>query len=110
MTQEEIIIKSLNMSLEDIQQHYVLVREGIRNYLHKILEGATEEHPLKCNVPLDFGAEGLSTLEMNYITGLFRDSEGIIWCTTDFSDPIELDGLYTEDQLILLRTLKNNIK
>lgn len=110
MTQEEIVIKSLNMSLEDIEQYYTLIKEGIRNYLHKVLEGTTEEHPLECNVPLEFGAEGLSTLQMNHITGLFRDSEGIIWCNTDFSDPLELDNLYTEDQLILLKTLKDNIK
>ena len=100
-------IDTNNKTPEEISKMYDALIESIRHYLSAKLMDTDEEHPLDVHIELDFGTVGLSSLEMPAITSIFQEpKEGIIWIKFDFSDDyIELDELYTEDQMSIIKEI-----
>ena len=102
---------SLNKTPEEINAMYTTLRDSIRNYVSRVLEDnkATADNPLKINAALEFGAIGLSTLEMPTVYNIFQDNDGsgMIWCNTDWSDrSVDFDQLYIDDQMDIVNELK----
>ena len=100
--------EGLSKSPEEIERMYGVLKESIRNYISRVLaeNAATDDNPLECGISLEFGACGLSSLEMPCIDSMFMDDEEIIWCNTDWSDnPVELDELQIDDQMYIVRYL-----
>lgn len=98
----------LTNSPEEIKRMYCALKESIYYYISRILadNAATEDHPLECNISLEFGACGLSSLEMPLIESLY-EKDDIIWCKIDINnDYIELDELYLDDQMDIVRYLE----
>ena len=110
MNATEIIEASLNKTPDEISDMYDILRNAIRNCVSRILEGnkATEDNPLECDASLDFGACGLSDLELPCVKSIFMDDdgEGMIWCNTDWSDEVDFDEFTTDDQMAILRSIK----
>ena len=89
---------------ELISSLYDDLRESIRHNISQKLFG--EERPKKVNIALEFGAVGLSSLEMPTITSIFEDTEGIIWIKYEGGDDyIEFDDFTTEDLLQIMKEL-----
>lgn len=103
---EEIKEEELIKSPEDINEMYSDLKESIYNYISRVLadNAATEDNPLECDVSLEFGACGLSSLEMPCIESIFMDDEGVIWCKIDDNEGyIELDEIYLDDQMDIVK-------
>lgn len=89
---------------ELISNLYNDLRESIRHNISIKLFDA--EKPKKVNIALEFGAVGLSSLEMPTITSIFEDNEGIIWLKYEGgNDYIEFDDFTTEDLLDVMKNL-----
>ena len=102
---------SLNKTPEEITKMYDTLRDSIRNYISRVLadNNATKDNPLEINAALEFGAMGLSTLEMPHVESIFQDDDGsgMIWMNTDWnSEPVDFDELYVDDQIDIVRKLK----
>lgn len=101
---EEGLIKSP----EEINKMYSDLKESIRNFISRVLadNAATEDNPLACYICLEFGACGLSGLLMPCIESIFKDDEGFIWCKKgNNEDYIELDELYLDDQMDIVKNI-----
>lgn len=106
---EEIIEDGPRKSPQDIIGMYDILKESISNYILKVLvdNAATEDNPLECNICLEFGACGLSCIEMPLIEGIYED-DGVIWCKIDNNDDyIELDELCLDDQMDIIRNISD---
>ena len=94
------------------------------DFIHEILrqkiscvcggEEATEENPIDCTIGgemlvIEGEAQGLSTLEMSRVVGLFQDYEGIVWVNIEaYNEPIEVDSLATSDLQAIFDWLEEN--
>lgn len=98
--------EELSKNPKEMERMYDVLKESISNYISRVLadNAATEDNPLECYISLEFGACGLSSLEMPCIESIFMDDEGIIWCKIDNNEGyIELDELYLDDQMDIVR-------
>ena len=97
-----------NKSVKQIEQMYNDLLESIRHNLPLKLMDTSEDNPLEVYIPLEHGAVGLSTLDMPAITKIYqRPSEGIIYVRFEEDDyDIELDNLYMEDMISILKELE----
>lgn len=79
------------------------MKEKLRYKLSAFLHSkeASEENPFKCDILLNSGAMGLSTLQIPTITEMFEDNEGTIWLKID-NELIEFDDIYTNSDLLLI--------
>lgn len=105
---EETKEEGLINSPEEMKRMYSVLKESIYSYISKVLadNAATEENPLECYISLEFGACGLSRLEMPCIESIFIDDEGIIWCKIDNNEGYtELDELYLDDQMDIVKNI-----
>ena len=96
-----------NKSISEIEQMYHDLLESIRHNLSLKLIDTSEEKPLEVYIPLEHDAVGLSTLEMPTVTKIYQlPSEGIIFVhLDDYNDDIELDDLYMDDIIHILKEL-----
>lgn len=102
---EEIKEEGLINSPEDTYKMYRDLKKSIYDYILKVLadNAATKENPLACDISLEFGACGLSSLEMPMVESIYED-DGIIWCKIDNNDGyIELDEMYLDNQMDIVR-------
>lgn len=112
MNATEIIEASLNKTPEEISDMYDILRNAIRNYVSRVLEDnkVTESNPFEVDTSLDYGACGLSDLELQHVESIFReedDEEGMIWCNVEWTDePVDFDEFTTDDQMAILRSIK----
>ena len=108
MNRELLNELSQNNSYDDICMNYSLLEESIRHNLSARLMDTSEENPLDVNIPLESHTCGLSTLEMPTITSIFQDPcEGYICVRYEGADDyIELDDLYIEDRIQIVRDLQ----
>lgn len=89
---------------EAIITMYYDLRETIRHNISAKLSDAEKQK--KVNIALEFGAVGLSSLELPTITSIFEDNEGIIWLKYEGGDDyIEFDDFTTEDLLQIMKEL-----
>ena len=88
-------------------------REILRRHFSALLMNTDNEHHLKCNITIEDGAMGLSTLQMPKVIGAFQDpKEGIIFFYIEGDCIVEFDDMETDDLINILNTLKeeNNIE
>lgn len=102
--------ETLNRNRDEITGMYDSLRDSIRNYVSRVLadNNATEDNPLEINTALEFGAMGLSTLEMPHVESIFQDDDGsgMIWMNTDWNgEPVDFDELYIDDQIDIVMNL-----
>lgn len=100
--------ESLNKTPQEIDKMYHVLSQSIRNYMSRILEDnkATEENPIPCRIILEQNACGISFLELPHIVSIFQDSEGIIWCNTNwYSEPVDFSELSTDCQMDIVREI-----
>ena len=97
-----------NKSIKQIEQIYSDLLESIRHNLSLKLMDTSEDNPLEVHIPLEHGAEGLSTLEMPTISKIYQHpSDGIIYVHfVEDGFYTELDNLYVEDMIQILKELE----
>ena len=97
-----------NKSVKEIEQMYDELLESIRHNFSLKLMDTSEDQPLKVDILLEHGAEGLSTLEMPTISKIYQHpSDGIIYVRFEEDDyDIELDSLFMEDMIQILKELE----
>ena len=97
-----------NKSIKQIEQMYDDLLESVRHNLSLKLMDTSEDNPLEVHIPLEHGAEGLSTLEMPTISKIYQHpSDGIIYVRFEEDDyDIELDSLFMEDMIQILKELE----
>lgn len=100
-------MEEISKKRKDICETYDNLRNNIKDYLLEILaeNNTTVDNPFEVNAALEFGAMGLSTLEMPHVDSLFIE-EDRIWINTDWSkDPVNFDELCLEDQIDIIKNL-----
>jgi len=109
MTEEQLNELSLNKNYGDIEETYNLLREMVRHNLSAKLMDTDEEHPKDVYISLEYGACGLSSLEMPAIVSLYQEPcEGIIYVKYDDADDyVELDDLFLEDMMQIVKDLED---
>ena len=71
--------------------------EDLRHKISAVISAfyGDEEHPINFDHPIIVGeeeAQGLSSLQLPHVIGMFHDSEGIIWFNLQYCDePLEFD-------------------
>ena len=81
------------------------LRKDAEEYLSDKLKDTDEDNPMEVYIPLEFGAMGLSTLEMPTITHMYKDSETIYIKYYDGDEFLELDNLYLEDLIQIVNEI-----
>lgn len=104
MTREQIEQLACNMSKQEMNDYYELLRQAIRNAFNRVLCGQ-KEHTIKCQIPA-YGSVGLSDSMTEFITSINMDAkEGIIWVQTDCMPMIDIDDMSIDEQLYILEML-----
>lgn len=98
---------TLNKSKDELCELYKDLRESIRHYISARLIDTDEEHPMEVNIPIEFGACGLSTLDMPTIVSMFQvPGDGRIYLQFYGDDDyIDFDDLHTEDLIQIVQDL-----
>ena len=84
--------------------------EDVRHELSALIMDTDEQHPLKCEITIgNREAQGLSTLEMPVIIGIFHDFDACIWFNVyGVDEPMEFDDFMYDDVLKILNEIKSN--
>ena len=115
MDSELIFNMAANKTVSEINKMYNyrkliddVLPEAIRMYLSRNLIDTNENKKLYCSICLEGDAQGLSSLELPEVKSIWQDpEEGIIWLDIYGAEqPIELDDIYLEDQLLIVNELK----
>ena len=83
--------------------------EDIRHELSALIMDTTEENPLQCEVIIgEDEAQGLSTLQMPLVVGVFQDCYACIWVIIEGAEePTNFDDLTLGDVKSILKEVKN---
>jgi hypothetical protein len=88
---------------KDLPSIYRELRKDVKEFLLDVLKDTDEEHPMKVYIPLEFGAMGLSTLEMPTITHLYKELDTIYAKYDGCDGYVEADGgLYLDDLIQII--------
>ena len=97
-------IERLYNGLKDTERD---LREELRHLYSPLLMDTDEDNPMKCDIPLERNAFGISTLEMPHVTGVWQHpTEG--WIFFNFDDngcPCDFDDMDTQDLIDILNEL-----
>ena len=87
-------------------------REILRRHFSALLMNTDEDNLMECNITLEDGAMGLSTLQMPQVIGAFQDpKEGIIlFQIYGCDDDVDFDDMAENDLINILNTLKNQYR
>jgi DNA-directed RNA polymerase subunit RPC12/RpoP len=82
--------------------------EDIRHELSALIMDTTEENPLQCEVIIgEDEAQGLSTLQMPLVVGVFQDCYACIWVNIEGAEePTNFDDLTLGDVKSILKEVK----
>lgn len=107
MTQDEIIEKSQNLNVDEIDDIASILKQSIRCALSRFLMDTSEEKPLKVDIYLSSSTQGSSDFDKPHIYQMFQDpKEGIILFRFDgIDDLIDLDEIPWEEQLEIYENL-----
>ena len=78
-------------------------QEGARQFFSRNLSGTSEEKPYICDITLEHGYVGMSSLEMPHISAMYMDNDGIIWVHIDGYDWIEIDDISIHHQMEMIK-------
>lgn len=96
----------------DYEFNWDVVRQAIRYYMSRLLEGYTEEEPLD-GIHLLVGTDDEANYENEYIIKMYQDEiDGTIWCMMDYNIDYfgqDFDDFSTGMQYDLLKQLVNCI-
>ena len=83
--------------------------EDIRHELSALVMDTDEEHPVQCEVTIgEDEAQGLSSLELPLVVGVFQDCYAQIWVNIyGMDEPMEFDDLPLNDVKNILDEVKN---
>ena len=83
--------------------------EDVRHELSALVMDTTEDEPFQCEITIgEDEAQGLSTLELPVITGVFQDCYAQIWFNVyGMEEPMEFDDLSLDDVKEILNEVKN---
>lgn len=108
---KKIKIDQLADQLAEIERQTLSLEENIKSYLMDILQGTSEEKPLKVNLSLNLeeGLDGVCLYNM-HILGVFWDNnvDGIYFIP-EGEDPHSLDYLRLNEQVQLVNEALNNV-
>ena len=78
-------------------------QEGARQFFSRNLSGTTEKNPHHCDITLEHGYFGMSSLEMPHINTMYMDNDGIIWVKIDgYQFDIEIDDISIHHQIEMI--------
>ena len=83
--------------------------EDVRHELSALIMDTTEEEPFPCEVTIgEDEAQGLSTLQMPLVVGVFQDCYACIWVYIEGAEePTNFDDLTLNDVKSILKEVKN---
>lgn len=104
-------LNSNNRSTEEIREMYDTLVESIRHNVSLKLMDTNEENPLEVYIPLEYGAMGLSTLQMPTVVKLWQHpTEGLIsFCYEGDDNEMDFDSLGIEDKIQIVEDLERHI-
>ena len=110
---KDTIVRSNNISAEQIIDNFNLTEEGIRHYFSRLCfdNDATDEHPYELDIDID-GTFGLSESEkIKYLSVYEQEGEGIIWFIVggiydENPEHVEIDDLSIEEKLYIIQELE----
>ena len=96
----------LEFSKEDVEY------ECVRHELADLVKNTDEQHPLHCEITIgEDDAQGLSSLELPVVVGIFKGKYGDIWFNIyGVEEPLIFDELSFENVSEILKELKLSLK
>ena len=91
-----------NMSLQDMQFHYELLRQALRNTISRHL--ADNGGEIECNILVQ-ETMGLSDAESVHFVRMFEHEDGTIWALLDDRTIIDLDYIPVDEQMNIVEHL-----
>ena len=103
---EPIDLGTIQTKYNKIKDLEFKLHKELRHILSPILMDTDEDNPIKCDVPLERDAFGISTLEMPHVTGVWQDpTEGWIYFDFDCGGPCDFDDMDIQDIIDVINAI-----
>lgn len=100
--EEKVFELAANMSMQEINFNYQVLRQALRNMLSRYL--SDKGGSVKCSIPV-YESMGISEEQTEHIVGVWEYEDGTLWVQTDNIPTIDFDDLSTEEQINIVEWL-----